>query len=275
MEDNVVKVKRLPHPPDSVWDALTDPVLMRQWYFPMMPGFRPIPGFETQFTVSHGGRDFVHLWKVVSSQKPELISYKWRYAGYPGESLLEFRLIPDAGGTRLELVHSGLRSFDPAGNPELSSDNFNQGWSQFMPALQNFLSMITIHAYTSVPPSKAWEIWTDPKHIVNWNFATPEWHCPRSENDLREGGRFSSTMAARDGSMNFDFEGTYSRIEPQSLIEYEIADGRKVSIAFEVTDGGTRITETFEPEGTHPVEMQRQGWQSILDNFARYAESAG
>ena len=257
----------------KVWQALTDPMQMRQWYFPQMEDFRPKEGFWTHFTVSHGGRDFVHRWQVTKALEPEILAYQWRYDGYPGKSLLEFKLAPEAGGTRVDLVHSGLISFQPEDHPELSSDNFTQGWKNFMHALQNFLSMITIQTTASVKPARAWKLWTEPGHIVNWNFATPEWHCPGAKNDLREGGKFSYGMAARDGSLSFDFEGTYTRIEPHSLIEYDIADGRKVSILLEEFEGGTRITESFEPEQTHPQDMQREGWQSILDNFKRYAES--
>ena len=133
--------------------------------------------------------------------------------------------------------------------------------------------MITVHTTVNAPLAKVWNHWTQPEHIMQWNNASDDWHTPKATNDLQAGGKFSYTMAAKDGSMSFDFEGTYTAVQEHQNIEYHIIDGRKVQITFETTPEGVLITESFEPETVHPHDMQRQGWQSILDNFKKYTES--
>ena len=132
---------------------------------------------------------------------------------------------------------------------------------------------ITVEAVVNAPILKVWELWNRPEHIRNWCFASDDWHAPDSENDLRIGGRQKTTMAAKDGSFSFDFEGIYTNIEEPTLIEYTIADGRKVKVVFAEENGNTKITETFEMENTHPEDMQRSGWQAILNNFKKYVET--
>ncbi len=118
-----------------------------------------------------------------------------------------------------------------------------------------------------------WLAWNTPADIERWNSASPDWHTPRAEVDLREGGRFSSRMEARDGSAGFDFTGTYTCVVPHARIEYAMEDGRKVAVAFiDNGDGTVTVREAFDPEGTHTREQQRAGWQAILDNFKRHVE---
>ena len=132
---------------------------------------------------------------------------------------------------------------------------------------------ITVENIVNASAAKVWELWTQPGHITQWNQATEDWHSPYAENDLRPGGRFLFRMAAKDGSFSFDFTGTYGEIKPNKYLEYTIDDGRKVKVIFTSMDSGTRIVETFEAEDTHSIEMQQGGWQSILDNFKKYAEN--
>lgn len=132
--------------------------------------------------------------------------------------------------------------------------------------------MITVKSTINASIDKVWEFWTLPEHITKWSFASPDWHTPYAENDLREGGKFKSTMAAKDGSMSFDFEGEYTLVEKNKAIEYIMADGRKVEISFAETSNGVEVTESFDPETQNPEEMQRGGWQAILDNFKSYVE---
>lgn len=131
---------------------------------------------------------------------------------------------------------------------------------------------ITVEATVQAPVDKVWELWTSPRHIIEWNQASADWCTTRAENDLVKGGRFSSRMEARDGSAGFDFSGVYDEVKPQEFIAYTIGDGRKVQVSFRETDGTTHIVETFEAEQTHSLQMQRDGWQAILDSFKRYAE---
>ena len=133
----------------------------------------------------------------------------------------------------------------------------------------------TIRVQTTVnaPVETVWEHWTKPEHIKHWNNANDEWHTPNAENDLRVGGKFVYRMEAKDGSFGFDFDGIYDEVTPNERIVYTIADGRKVSIAFTSNSNTTTVAEDFEAEGTHSDELQRTGWQAIVDNFKRYVES--
>jgi predicted 3-demethylubiquinone-9 3-methyltransferase (glyoxalase superfamily)/uncharacterized protein YndB with AHSA1/START domain len=134
-------------------------------------------------------------------------------------------------------------------------------------------TIITVEAIVNVPVHKVWKLWTKAEHITRWNNASDDWHTPWAENDIRSGGKFIWRMEAKDGSFGFDFGGVYDQVKPLELISYTIGDGRKVTINFSSQGYGTKITESFEAEGTNPIEMQRGGWQAILDNFKKYAES--
>ena len=133
--------------------------------------------------------------------------------------------------------------------------------------------MITVQTTVQAPVSKVWEIWNSPEHITQWCQASDEWHAPYADNDLKVNGKFKTTMAAKDGSMSFDLEGIYTRVEELRLIEYALMDDRKVEIVFEDLGGQTKITETFEMENTHPEELQRGGWQAILESFRNHTEA--
>ena len=132
---------------------------------------------------------------------------------------------------------------------------------------------ITIEKFVSSDINTVWNTWNNPEDIKQWNAASDDWHTTESRVDLREGGEFSARMEAKDGSMGFDFGGTYTRVVPQELIEFKLGDERTVRVEFAVQDDGTYITETFDAENENDPELQRQGWQSILDAFARHVEA--
>lgn len=132
---------------------------------------------------------------------------------------------------------------------------------------------ITIETTINADIESVWAAWNTPDDIKQWNAASDDWHTTNSAVDLRVGGGFSSRMEAKDGSMGFDFEGTYTNIVKPKLIEYKMADGRTVTVKFAQLDDGVKVTETFDAEDEHEAELQRQGWQSILNNFAHYVES--
>lgn len=136
-------------------------------------------------------------------------------------------------------------------------------------------TVITVEATINAPVEKVWNYWTDPKHIVRWNNASDDWHTPKAENDLRVGGKFLSRMEAKDGSFGFDFSGEYTAVDKHKRIEYSLGDDRKVQVIFESKGNETKVTERFEAENTHSVEMQQAGWQAILDNFKKYVEESG
>ena len=133
-------------------------------------------------------------------------------------------------------------------------------------------TVITVESTINAPVAKVWERWNQPEHITQWAFASDDWHTPTASNDLREGGSFSSRMEAKDGSMGFDFGGVYDTVKENELIEYTLGDGRKVKIIFKSEGNTTHVTESFDAETTNPIEMQKAGWQAILDNFKKYAE---
>ncbi len=132
---------------------------------------------------------------------------------------------------------------------------------------------ITVQTNVKNDIDTVWNTWTQTKHIEKWNTASPDWHTTKAENDLRAGGKFSSRMEAKDGSMGFDFGGTYDEIVRNKSIKYTLDDGRKVTIDFMKNEHGILIKETFEPESQNPVAMQKQGWQAILDSFKTYTAS--
>jgi uncharacterized protein YndB with AHSA1/START domain len=132
---------------------------------------------------------------------------------------------------------------------------------------------ITVETTVNAPVDKVWKYWSLPEHIVKWNAASDDWHTTRSENDLRPGGKFVARMEAKDGSFGFDFGGEYDEVKQHESISYTIGDGRKVTVHFYPLGKETRIVETFEAETTNPIEMQRGGWQAIMDNFRKYTEA--
>jgi len=133
-------------------------------------------------------------------------------------------------------------------------------------------TVITVETTVNAPIGKVWKYWSEPQHITKWSFASPDWHTPEAENDLRTGGKFRSVMAAKDGSMSFEFGGEYTDVKNNERIAYVLSDGRKVDITFSGTEKGVKLVENFEAENQNPIEMQKEGWQAILDNFKKYTE---
>ncbi len=132
---------------------------------------------------------------------------------------------------------------------------------------------ITVETTVNAPVEKVWKYWTEPEHIKKWNNASPDWHTPLAENDLKVGGKFTSRMEAKDGSFGFEFWGIYDEVTPHTYIAYTLGDDRKVSISFSGKGNETHVSETFEAEDTNPVDMQKGGWQAIMDNFKKYTET--
>ncbi|WP_306117983.1 MULTISPECIES: SRPBCC domain-containing protein [unclassified Roseitalea] len=129
---------------------------------------------------------------------------------------------------------------------------------------------ITIETHVPVPPATAWQAFTSPDAITQWNFASPQWCCPSAQVDLRVGGTHNARMQARDGSAGFDFAGTYDEVDPERALTLRLDDGRRARTTFERQADGTRVRTVFDPDLAHPAAMQRDGWQAILDNYAAY-----
>jgi uncharacterized protein YndB with AHSA1/START domain len=134
-------------------------------------------------------------------------------------------------------------------------------------------TVIKVEAAINVPVEKVWKLWTSPEHITKWNNASDDWHTTRVENDLKVGGKFLSRMEAKDGSFGFDFFGVYDAISTNKLIEYTLGDDRKVKITFAGMGNTSTVVESFEAESENSIELQKGGWQAILNNFKKYAES--
>lgn len=132
---------------------------------------------------------------------------------------------------------------------------------------------LTVEATISADKNKVWEYWTKPEHITQWNFAADDWCCPKAENDLRVGGKYGARMEAKDGSFGFDFEAVYNEVVDQKKLTYTMSDGRQATTDFESLDGTTKVTTTFDAESENDPDMQKAGWQAILNNFKKYAET--
>ncbi len=130
--------------------------------------------------------------------------------------------------------------------------------------------LITISVVVSAPLEIVWDAFTQPEHITHWAFASDTWEAPYAENDLRVGGKFVTTMAAKDGSAKFDFNGIYNSVKLHESFEYTMEGGRYVKVSFEKVAGGIKVTEDFKPETENSRELQQQGWQAILENFRKY-----
>lgn len=133
---------------------------------------------------------------------------------------------------------------------------------------------ITIEATIAAPVEKVWIFWTDPKHITQWNFADESWQCPWATNELKIGGKFCARMEAKDGSFGFEFTGTYDEVIPNNCLSYTMEDGRQVTTTFQSVGLKSKVVTKFDAEKENPVEMQKSGWQAILNNFKKHAESA-
>ncbi len=135
------------------------------------------------------------------------------------------------------------------------------------------METITVDAMVHAPVEKVWQYYTEPAHITQWAFADTSWHAPHAENDLRVGGKFVTRMEAKDGSAGFDFEGIYDDVVPHEKIAYSFGD-RKATVLFSKEGSDTKVTINFDPETENPIEMQRAGWQAILENFKTYVEKS-
>ncbi len=133
------------------------------------------------------------------------------------------------------------------------------------------MSKITVESWVNAPVEVVWNTYNNPKDIEQWNTASPDWHTVNSKNDLRVGGQFSNRMEAKDGSVGFDFAGTYTEVIPNETIVYQFG-GRTAKIVFEQQANAVHVKITFDPENQYPLEQQQAGWQAILDNFKRYVE---
>lgn len=281
---------------ELLWQTLWDDATYRDWTAVFTPGSHAVSDWEEGSKIlflSPGGdgmtsriarlvpnefMSFEHLGEVINGKEDFTKGWSGAFENYT--------LRETAGGTELlveldmseehEEYMAGIFPKALARVKELAEmkmrkiniDTLRQAAHEERPGT------ITVQATLRAPLEKVWHSWTRPEHIVHWNFASEDWCSPRAENDLRPGGSFSWRMESKDGKMGFDFNGTYTVVAENERLEYTLEDGRRVVVHFSPVDGSTCVTETFEPESIHSLEMQQAGWQAILDNFKRYTEGS-
>jgi len=266
-------------PRNTVWHALWEDNYYRQWTSVFYDGSYAESnwneGDEIKFLGPGGGG----MYSIIDKkEEPSLMSFKHlgelknnvKQPESPWSGAIEeYRLADSEGKTELVV------------EMDLTEDMKDYFLKTFPVALEKVkaiaesqeIKSVTIETTVNAPVEKVWESWTAPEHITKWNQASPDWHCPKAENDVTPGGKFSITMAAKDGSFSFDFGGMYDEVKTNELLAYTLADGRKVKVNFEQGGNGTKVVEKFETESMNPVAIQQMGWQSILNSFKQYTES--
>jgi uncharacterized protein YndB with AHSA1/START domain len=273
-----------------VWNAITQDAPYRKWtsVFDESSCFEGSwnTGDEIHFIgFDKDGNKMGMVSEIAESRYPEYISI--RHLGYmqngktdtTSDAVREWA--PSYENYRLEKTSENSTRFHLEMDvQEKYQAMFENQWPRAMGVLKDICeeeakgrARITVNTLVSGASDKIWSYWTDPIHICAWNAASPEWHCPAAENDLRTGGHFKFTMAAKDGSMSFDFNGVYTAVESGHHIAYTMEDGRKAEINFCLLGEKILVTETFDPEQTNSHELQRSGWQAILDNFKEHVET--
>lgn len=270
-------------PAERVWQVLWDDLTYRQWtavYSPISY-YRGDLATGTEVRFLGGGGDDGLVSIVEEATVPRRMAFRHKAMVVGGveqpadnewaNALEAYTLTPTASGTRLELSLDTVPAY---------KDFFLDTSPRALDIVKGLAEgsirpMVVVAATIAAPLEKVWECWSLPAHITQWCWAIDTWHAPAATNDLRTGGAFSTTMAAKDGSMSFDFGGVYDQVQEHRLIAYTMADGRTVRIDFSFGDGKTTVVEAFEAESQNPVDMQRGGWQAILDNFKAYVEAQG
>ena len=268
-------------PKNKVWNTLWDDENYKAWTAAFAEGSCAVTdwqeGSKILFLDSKGDGMYCTIAKKVEH---EFMSFKYNgevknHAELPADEKnsdwvggFENYTLKEAGGiTTLDVemtVTDGMLDYFRKTFP-VALENVKQ--------LAEAKTQITVEAVINAPVEKVWEYWSKPEHITKWCNASPDWHVPKAENDLRVGGNFSTRMEAKDGSFGFDFSGIYNTVKTNQLIAYTTGDDRKVIIHFSSDGNTTTVTETFEAENQNPVEMQKGGWQAILYNFKKHVES--
>lgn len=263
-------------PASKVWQVLWFDATYRRWTSPFMEGSHAISdwqlGSKIQFLTPSGDGMYSLIAELVPNQRMVFAAQGEVKKGVEqppadwGGAQEAYTLTEKDGGTLLAVKLDTSEEY--AG---YFANMFPQALALVKELAENPVT-ISIRASVAAPVEKLWAYWIQPEHIVRWNSASPDWHTPCAENDLRVGGRFCSRMEAKDGSMGFDFGGTYTLVEPHRAIAYTMDDGRKARFDFTQGDIGGTIVGNFEAEDMNPLDMQQGGWQAILDNFKRYVE---
>lgn len=264
----------------KVWFALWNDYSYRQWTGAFYPGSYAISewqlGSRIQFVTPDGSGIDSTITEMVPNEKmvfthrgtlknfellvddPESLTWK--------DASESYFLKEENGTTTLTVMLTSTEEFI-----DHFSEVFPKSLAIVKERAENFA--ITVETIVNAPVEKVWNYWTDPEHIKQWNNASPDWHTPKAENDLRVGGSFLSRMEAKDGSFGFDFTGIYSVVDHHQKIAYGLEDGRQVSVTFTSIGNTTQVTETFDPENQNSNELQYGGWMAILQSFKQHTET--
>jgi uncharacterized protein YndB with AHSA1/START domain len=271
--------------PEVLWEMIVDPDHYRFWTSAFSPGSQFIgdwsAGSGIRFVMEdESGVESGMISEVVASEWPNHISIKHLGLVMNGVEDYESEEVklwtPAFENYTLVSNESGQCAFKMVQDiPDAYETEFRDNWNKAFDLIEKRLSLwskpsvpITLEVRSNHSPSSLWAKLTQPELVKTWNFASEDWHCPEAKNDLRDGGEFHYEMAAKDGSMSFDFWGTYTKIEENKRLEFTLGDGRKVSIELIEKPYGSLVVERFEPEHENSTHLQRQGWQAILKNYA-------
>jgi len=278
-------------PREIVWDAITQDAPYRKWTSAFQEGSHFEGGWNKGDSIyfiapTEDGKKAGLASEIAESIKPEFISI--RHLGILKDGKVDTtsnevkEWAPSFENYRLEKTGEGTTRFHL--EMDIQEDYytmFENMWPRAMAMLKDISEetahgpgRITVIAMVGGEEGKVWSYYTDPDHIMEWNAASPDWHCPHAENDVRVGGKFKSIMAARDGSNSFDFTGVYTNVDYGSRISYLMDDGRNADVHFNFQTDKICVMVSFETENTNTPELQRTGWQAILDNFKKHVEES-
>ncbi len=265
----------------KVWQVLWNDLTYRKWAAVFREGSYAVTDWKTgskaHFLIPEGDG----IYSIISESRPneymeithlgDIKNFKEQIGNDEQKSWVGskeiYSLVEVKGETTLSVSLQSLEDF-----VEYFSKTFPPALDKIKEISEHPVEL-TVEVIIASSVENAWEFWTKPEHITKWNFASDDWHCPQAQNDLRQGGKFVFTMAAKDGSFSFDFWGIYDRVDPFKTIISSLGDNRKMKVEFIKENNIMRLIETFEAETENPLEMQQMGWQSILNNFKKYVES--
>jgi len=301
---DIVMERTYDAPVSVVWRAITQIDQMKQWYMPALQSFKPEVGFETRFDIAHEGKTFAHLWRVMEVVPEKKIAYSWKYAGYPGDSIVTFELFAEGSRTRLKLTHGGLETFEPMNHPELAKKNFAEGWTSLIGSLlkdfvekgrfdiqDEFATMRTFDA----PRELVWKAFTEPERMKEW-WGPKGFKVIHSKMDLRPGGVYHYGMQSPEGHEMWGKFVYREIVPPERLVLVSSFSDRDGNITrhpmaptwpremlsvftFEENNGKTTLTIRWSPLNATDEERKtfsdgkpgmQQGWSGTFDQLAEY-----
>lgn len=266
----------------KVWHVLWSDITYRQWTAPFSPGSHAVTDWKEGSKVLFLGPEGSGMFSKIETYKTfEYMAFKHLGEVKNFEEQPVTDAIKDWVGAmetyRLE-ENNGVTALTATTDmPEEFVESMGEAFKKAMDLVKSLSEnpvVLTVTTAVNASAEKTWGHFTQPEHIMQWNNASDDWHCPAASSDLRPGGNFSYTMAAKDGSFSFDFGGVFDEVKPFQKLTYTIADGRKVEVTFLEENGSCTVTEKFEAESMNSYDLQIGGWQAILNNFKKQVEGS-